>query len=361
MQTAFDSPRDGMLASRADLTDDSMREVNAGDQLDQYKLTELLARSGMASIFKAVDKLDGRIVAIKIPYAQFENDVVFYSRFQREEEIVRRLDHPNIIKVYTPERKSRMYIAMEYVAGISLRVEMSNQRPFAAEHALEYGRQLCDALVYMHEKRVVHRDLKPENILITAAGRLKIMDFGIALDEEARRLTWSGHSSTIGTPDYMAPEQIGGRRGDSRTDIYALGVILYEMLTGELPYASENIYNMMRAKANEDPQPPTHYRRDLEPQLEEIVLHAIERVPRDRYLNAAVMLRDLEHPGQVAITGRAHHLHPHRQRSEKTRRILWTALFFGSFTSVLAFLIWMATRYPAPPPQTQRPIRRLTQ
>ena len=135
----------------------------------------------------------------------------------------------------------------------------------------------------MHGEGVVHRDLKPENMLVTDAGQIKIMDFGIALDESARRLTWSGLSSTIGTPDYMAPEQVSGRRGDARTDIYALGTILYEMLTTELPYSADNVYNMMRAKTNEDPQPPTRFVPDLDPHLEEIVLHAIERMPKNRY------------------------------------------------------------------------------
>src|SRR5271163_4998243 len=279
-----------------------MREVRVGENLDQYKLTEVIARSGMASIFKAIDQIDGKTVAIKIPYMQFESDVVFFGRFQREEEVGRRLDHPNIIKVLTPKKKSRMYFAMEYVEGLSLRAMMRDKQPFPAARALDLAHQICSALIYMHSQGVVHRDLKPENILVTDAGQVKIMDFGIALDESARRLTWSGLSSTIGTPDYMAPEQVSGRRGDARTDIYALGTILYEMLTTELPYSSDNVYNMMRAKTNEDPQPPTKYQPDLDPHLEEIILHAIERAPRDRYASAAEMLHDLEHPDQVEIT-----------------------------------------------------------
>src|SRR5437762_299591 len=151
----------------------------------------------------------------------------------------------------------------------------------------------------MHSQRVVHRDLKTENILLTNDNQVKIMDFGIALDESARRLTWSGLSSTIGTPDYMAPEQVSGRRGDARTDIYALGTILYEMLTGELPYSGANVYAMMKAKTGEDPQPPTRFRPELDPHLEEIILHAIERTPRDRYQSAAEMLKDLQDPSQV--------------------------------------------------------------
>ncbi|HVC45203.1 MAG TPA: serine/threonine-protein kinase [Candidatus Binataceae bacterium] len=334
-----------------------MREVNVGDQLDQYRLTELIARSGMASIFKAVDELNGATVAIKIPYSQFESDVVFYSRFQREEEVVRRLEHPNVIKVYTPRRKSRMYIAMEYVEGVSLRALMRDKRPLPIDEALDYARQICAALVYLHSNQVVHRDLKPENVLVTDGGRLKIMDFGIALDETARRLTWSGLSSTIGTPDYMAPEQVSGKRGDARTDIYALGTMLYEMLTAELPYAAENVYNMMRAKTSEDPQRPTHYRPDLDPRLEEIVLHAIERIPRNRYDSAAEMLHDLDRPGEVVITDRAERLHPRSLAGQKIRRALWTVAFFGSLVGVLAFLIWLANRYPASPQTSQRSYR----
>ncbi len=335
-----------------------MREVNVGDKLDQYELIELIARSGMASIFKAVDRKHGdRVAAIKIPYAQFESDVVFYGRFQREEEVVRRLDHPNIIKVYTPERKSRMYIAMEYVEGVSLRAMLRDKRPLPLERALDYAKQICGALVYMHGQRVVHRDLKPENVLVTAAGLVKIMDFGIALDEEARRLTWSGLSSTIGTPDYMAPEQVSGKRGDARTDIYALGTMLYEMLTAELPYAADNVYNMMRAKTGEDPRPPRQYRPELDPHLEEIILHAIERIPRNRYASAAEMLRELENPAQVTLSGRVDRLHPRSLAAQKIRGILWTALFFGSLAGVLAFLIWLANRYPAAPTTHQRSYR----
>src|SRR5262249_23808907 len=270
-----------------------MREVAVGEPLDQYRLVEVIARSGMASIFKAVDTLSGAPVAIKVPYLQFENDVIFYSTFQREEEIVRRLKHPNIIHALTPRHKSRVYIAMEYVEGNSLRNLMNDPHGMAPWIALDYARQICGALAYMHAKGVVHRDLKPENVVITSGGIAKIMDFGIALDETARRLTWSGLSSTLGTPDYMAPEQVNGRRGDARTDIYALGVILYEMLTGNLPYNDHNVYGIMRAKTSEDPELPTAFRPDLDTALEEIILHGIERQPRNRYAGAKEMLADL--------------------------------------------------------------------
>jgi len=324
-----------------------MREVSVGEKLDQYQLTEVIARSGMASIFKATDTLSGQTVAIKVPYVQFESDVVFYSRFQREEEVGHRLDNPHIIKVLTPQKKSRMYIAMEYVDGISLRAVMKDFRPMALDRALDYTTQLCEALAYMHSEKVVHRDLKPENVLVTGDGVLKIMDFGIALDESARRLTWSGLSSTIGTPDYMAPEQVSGRRGDARTDIYSLGVILYEMLTGELPYSGSNVYAMMKAKTTEDPQPPTHFRPDLDPHLEEIILHAIERAPRDRYASAAEMLKDLRDPAQVVIRNRAQTLHPTSLKWRRTKRAIGVGAFFVSLIAAFLLLIWLANRYPA--------------
>src|ERR1039458_1049526 len=157
-----------------------MREVGVGEKLDQYELTEVIARSGMASIFKAIDTRSGQTVAIKVPYVQFESDVVFYSRFQREEEVGRRLNNPHIIKVLTPEKKSRMYIAMEYIDGISLRAIMRDLRPMPTEKALDYARQLCEAPAFMKNDGVVHRDLKPENVLVPGDNVLKIMDFGIA-------------------------------------------------------------------------------------------------------------------------------------------------------------------------------------
>ena len=339
-----------------------MREVNVGDTLDQYELTELIARSGMASVFKAIDRTNGHTVAIKIPYEQFENDVIFRHRFEREEQVVRRLDHPNIIKDFTPRHKSRMYIAMEYVEGVSVREELAANGAFSREHAIDYARQICKALVYMHDQHVIHRDLKPENLLITPTGVVKIMDFGIALDELARRITWSGESSTIGTPDYMAPEQIAGGRGDVRTDIYALGVILYEMLTGKLPYEGDSVYSILRAKTIEDPEPPTHYLHELDTHLEEIILHAIERSPRRRYASAAEMEHDLENAAQVAITGRAAALHPHNRRKQTARALLWSTVLFLSMAVAVAFLIWLANPYPpsvppAMPGATGDPIR----
>jgi len=324
-----------------------MREVGVGESLDQYQLTEVIARSGMASIFKAVDRVTGATVAVKVPYLQFESDVVFYDRFRREEEIGQRLDSPYIVKVLKPRHKSRMYIAMEYVEGESLRLLLRNKQPLPTGKALDLARQICEAVVYMHSQEVVHRDLKPENILVTAEGKIKIMDFGIALDESARRLTWSGLSSTIGTPDYMAPEQVSGRRGDQRTDIYSLGTIIYEMFTAELPYSGPNVYSVMKLKTSQDPQPPSNYVPDLDPRIEEIILHAIERIPRNRYGSAVEMLEDLRDPSRVQPSGRKLNLHPASLRAQRIRSAVMVAAFFVSLGAIFFFLIWLANKYPA--------------
>src|SRR5207245_6993891 len=200
-----------------------MREVAVGDKLDPHEITKHIARSGMASIDEAKDTVSAQAVALKVPHLQFRSDVVFFERFQREEEIGQRLDHPNIIKFLKPRHKSRMYMAMELVEGKSLRKLMEEEHPLPTARALAIAQQLCEALEHMHKQGIVHRDLKPENVLITSTGQVQIIDLGIALDKSARRLTWFGLSATIGTPDYIAPEQIGGRGGGAPPGHHAPG------------------------------------------------------------------------------------------------------------------------------------------
>lgn len=299
-----------------------MRDLVAGDRLDQYELTELLARSGMASIFKAIDQRSGSKVALKVPHMQFESDVAFYQRFNREEQIGQKLEHPNIVRVLAPEEKSRMYLVMEYAEGRSLRALLGKGR-VPIDQAMDIARQICSALVYMHSQGIVHRDLKPDNVILGADGQVKLLDFGISMDESARRLTWFGLTAPFGTPDYMAPEQIRGKRGDARTDIYSLGTILYEMVTGELPYAAGNVHAMMRAKLNQDPRPPRDVYSSIDPKIEEIILHAVDRSPRERYATAKDLLADLENPANVVPRDRStREAVPLFQRIHIPRRLL---------------------------------------
>jgi serine/threonine-protein kinase len=280
-------------------------EVQVGQVLDnRFHITDVINRSGMASIFKAVDLQTGRTVAVKVPFMQFESDPGFFDRFQREEAIGKALDHPNILHIIPVEGKSRPYIAMEYLEGQTLRRMMQSVKPMPEADARKIAARICEALEYMHSKDVVHRDLKPENVMLLVDGGLRIMDFGIAKAAGMRRLTFTGFTAAMGTPDYMAPEQVRGKRGDARTDIYSLGAMLYEMVTGSPPFEGANPYMVMNARLTGDPVAPRELNPDISPQMEEIILHAMERNPAKRYPSAAAMKEELEHPETVELTGR---------------------------------------------------------
>lgn len=282
-----------------------MNEFVVGEKLDQYELLDVVARSGMATIFRARDMENGCIVAVKAPHLLHQSDIVFHQRFLREEKIGQRLNHPAIVKILSPKQKSRLYLVEEYVEGELLSQRLQRDGRLSIDIALTLAIQIADALAYLHEHQVAHRDLKPDNIMILQDGKVKLIDFGIALDTTQRKLTWSGLSQTMGTPDYMAPEQVKGRRGDARTDIYSLGVILYEMLTGKIPFSNENVYAAMRAKVHGWPIPPRHLQADITPQLEEIILHALERDPGERFRGAADLREALAYPEAVALTDRS--------------------------------------------------------
>ena len=329
-----------------------MRDAMVGDTLDHYELNELLARSGMASIFKSTDKLTGQTVVLKVPHFQFESDVVFHERFSREENIGMRLNHPHVVKVLTPKYKTRVYLVMEFADGKSLRAIMDAQRRCATDFAVDIARQVCEALVYIHSKGVIHRDLKPENVLVNDTGSIKILDFGIALDEAARRLTWTGFSATVGTPTYMAPEQINGRRGDARTDIYALGMMLFEMVTGELPFNDSNMHTLMRAKTTEAPLAPSHFMPEIDPGLEEIILHGIERSPKERYPAADVMLEDLKDPTAVKPRDRSQ-IRASAGFWERIPQPVRTGAIVLAVISALCVLIFNTSRKSPKPPSSQ--------
>ena len=237
-----------------------MTTLEIGETLDHYRLDAMVAHSRMSTLFKATDLRDGRQVAIKIPHEEMEADPVLLERFRREEEIGQELDHPGVVKTFDGEERSRVYMVIEWVEGRLLR-SILNQKcrdegcRMPVERAVKIALGICDALDYMHKHGVVHRDLKPENIMVDGDDRIKLIDFGIAMKEDARRLTFVNLSSTLGTPDYISPEQVKGQRGDQRSDIYALGVMLYEMLTGETPFSGPNPLAVMNERVLHDPRP----------------------------------------------------------------------------------------------------------
>jgi serine/threonine-protein kinase len=284
-----------------------MTTLEAGDTLDHYRLDAMVARSGMSTLYKATDLRDGKSVAIKVPHDEMEADPVLVERFKREQEIGLELDHPGVVKTYDEGPGSRLYMAMEWVEGRLLRAILNEERKLPIERAVNLTLQICDALDTMHKHGVVHRDLKPENVMVDEADRIKLIDFGIAKKEDARRLTFVEVSKTLGTPDYISPEQVKGQRGDQRSDIYSLGAMLYEMLTGEPPYTGSNPLAVMNERLLHDPEPVRKRRREVSPELEEILKRALAMEPRNRYQTASEMAWELEHPEMVGVEDAARH------------------------------------------------------
>jgi serine/threonine-protein kinase len=278
-----------------------MTTLEAGDTLDHYRLDAMVARSGMSTLYKATDLRDGRQVAIKVPHEEMEADPILLERFKREQEIGQELDHPGVVKTYDGEDRSRVYMVIEWVDGRLLRSILNQERKLPIERAEHFALQICDALDAMHKHGVVHRDLKPENIMVDDEDRIKLIDFGIAMKEDARRLTHVNMSPALGTPDYISPEQVKGQRGDQRSDIYSLGVMLYEMLTGEVPFSGPNPLAVMNERVLHDPKPARKQRPEITAELQEILNRALERDPRHRYATANEMAWELEHQELVGV------------------------------------------------------------
>lgn len=278
-----------------------MCSVQPGQQLDHYSIESAIAHSGMATIFRGTDLRNGRQVALKIPLMEAESDVAFHERFLREEAIGLKLEHPGVVKVFHADDRSRLYIVMEWVEGKPLRTLLNEQHKLSAERALRITLRLCEVLEYIHRHGIVHRDLKPENIIVDANDNVKLIDFGIASCAGSRRLTFGRLSNTMGTPDYISPEQVKGRRGDARSDLFALGVMLYEMLTGRVPFQGSNPFAVMNDRLVNDRVPPREIDRTLPLALQSVICRALKREPKERYATARDLEYDLEHLDEVVI------------------------------------------------------------
>jgi serine/threonine-protein kinase len=321
-----------------------MTPPQAGELLDQYHLDDVVARSGMATIFRATDQRSGQQVAIKVPHPEVESDPALFDRFRREEEIGRRLDHPGVMKVFPKEDSDQVYMVMEWVDGKLLRQLLQQERKLPLEQTVSILLQMCDVLEYVHKHDVVHRDLKPENVMIDDRGRIKLIDFGIAASAGARRLTFANFSKTMGTPDYISPEQVKGKRGDVRSEIYALGVMLYEMSTGALPFSGPNPFAVMNSRLLNSPVPPRELNPEVSPQLQEIIYRALEREPKNRYASVRELAWDLQHQEMVGVADRRELHEWKRQRNANSRKVwLYVALALLP-VAILVLMVLLAHR-----------------
>jgi serine/threonine-protein kinase len=318
--------------------------VAVGTVLDgRFRIRGLIGSGTLSNVFEAVDGSTGEIVAVKVPNPGIDREPLYLTRFRREEAIGRALSHPSVVRFVPHDRKSRPYIVMEKVDGTPLSTLLKEGQPLPVPEALRIASRILNALEYLHENQVIHRDLKPANVILFPDGSIRLIDLGMAKQGAGREFETLAPQA-FGTPDYMPPEQVLGKDGDARSDLYALGALLYEMLTGYAPYPGDDVFTIMHARVVGDPVAPRLRNPDLSPQLEEVLLHALERDPSRRYASAAEFLRDLERPEAVVVTGRAAVLRPPNPWRIFWRRIRDFALTMAAmmaFIAVMIFIAWM--------------------
>lgn len=265
-----------------------------GKRLDgRYEIHELIGQGGMAYVYRAYDRIENRWVAIKILREELSDNSDFLRRFRNESKAIAVLSHPNIVKVYDVSFGDRIqYIVMEYVDGITLKQYIEQQGEIKWREALYFTVQILQALQHAHERGIIHRDIKPQNIMLLEDGSIKVMDFGIARFTQAETQTMT--DKAIGSVHYIAPEQARGGHINDKADIYSVGVMLYEMLTGQLPFVADNAVSVAIMQMQAEPTPPTRINPSIPKGLEEITMHAMEKNPAQRFPSAADMLEDVE-------------------------------------------------------------------
>ena len=265
----------------------------------RYRIVRKLGSGGMANVYLAEDEDLGRRVAIKILNDRYANDDLFIERFRREAKSAAGLSHPNIVSIYDRgEAEGTYYIAMEVIEGRSLKELILTRGALPVDTAIGYAKQLLEALRFAHRHGIIHRDIKPHNVLVSAdqhvkanEPRLKVTDFGIAR-HGASQMTEAG--SIMGTAQYLSPEQARGAPVTAASDLYSAGVVLYEMLTGKVPFTGDSAIEIAMKHVNELPRPPSNLRAEIPPELDQIVLRALAKEPEDRYQTAEEFIEDLE-------------------------------------------------------------------
>lgn len=259
---------------------------------DRYEIIERIGSGGMAIVYKAKDLLLNRIVTVKVLREQFVADEDFVRRFRREAQSAASLSHTNIVSIYDVGKEGETeYIVMEYIEGQNLKELIRNYAPLSTEQTLNLGIQIAEAIRHAHEHHIIHRDIKPHNILVTADGRVKVTDFGIARAVSAATMTHTG--DIVGSVHYLSPEQAKGVQTNEQSDVYSLGIILYELLTGKVPYDGETPISIALKHLQEEAVPPSKLNPRVNPALENLVLRAIAKSPEQRYATAKDLLQDL--------------------------------------------------------------------
>ncbi len=267
-----------------------------GKKIDaRYEIKELIGVGGMAVVYKALDLLSGMTVAVKILKQEYLNNEEFCERFRIEGKAMASLNHKNIIKVYDVSGNiNKPYIVMEYIDGITLKQYIEQQEVLSWKEAVHFTTQILNALQHAHEKGIVHRDIKPQNIMLVESGDIKVMDFGIArIGGNDKPASSNGSNQAIGTVHYISPEQARGAQTDARADVYSVGVMLYEMLTGELPFDAMDTVSVAVMHLQADPRMPREVNPDIPVGLEEITMQAMQKDTAYRYQSAAAMLADI--------------------------------------------------------------------
>jgi eukaryotic-like serine/threonine-protein kinase len=261
---------------------------------DRYELEELVGSGGMSSVYRAHDRLLDRKVALKVLHQQYTDDAEYVERFRREARVVATLSHPNIVTVIDRgEHDGRQFIVFEYVEGENLKQLINRRGGAPVATAIELAMQISRGLSFAHQQGLIHRDVKPQNVLLNGDGQAKVTDFGIARSLDVQHgMTQTG--TVLGTSDYIAPEQAQGQRVDEHTDVYSLGVVLYELLTSEVPFPGENFVAVAMRHINEPPPPLRDKRPDVSPRLEAAVQKAMAKDPGDRFPTMADFCRELE-------------------------------------------------------------------
>ncbi|HOV78511.1 MAG TPA: Stk1 family PASTA domain-containing Ser/Thr kinase [Bacillota bacterium] len=270
---------------------------------NRYEILEQLGGGGMAIIYKARDTFLNRMVTVKVLRPEYTGDEDFVRRFRREAQSVASLSHPNIVSIYDVGRESDIhYLVMEYVEGDNLKNLIRSQGTIPPERAVEIAREITEALQHAHENNIVHRDVKPQNILITKGGRAKLTDFGIA--REATNATLTQTDTIVGSVHYLSPEQARGETAGPRSDIYSLGIVLYEMVTGKLPFQGDTPIGVALKHIQEKPPSPSGLNPAVSLSLEKVINKAMAKIPSERYATARDMAADLGAPGGGAgLTG----------------------------------------------------------